>query len=59
MSTQKTTGFNSEFKSLGKLTLPAFSGTRVMMMPVILGDINSIPQELNHYKDLLKNMNII
>jgi hypothetical protein len=41
--------FESNFKELQPITLPIFTGTRVMMMPIVLGDITSIPKTLSHY----------
>jgi len=48
--------FESKFNELNKVTLPEFSGTRVMMMPLILGDLSSIPESLNHYKETFKEL---
>ncbi len=48
--------FNSEFKKVGELYLPAFSGTRVMMLPVMLGDDESIPEFLHHYKNAVSGL---
>jgi hypothetical protein len=41
--------FLSELRELGRIDFPKFSGTRVMMMPVLLGDMDSIPGDLRHY----------
>lgn len=51
-----TKKFQSKFKHLGSVKLPEFSGTRIMMMPVILGDINSIPNFLEAWNDALAEM---
>lgn len=48
--------FTSKFKHLGKIDLPEFKGTRIMMMPVILGDINSIPDFLKDWNKALENL---
>lgn len=48
--------FESKFTELTDVTLPKFSGTRVMHMPLILGDLNSIPEGLNHYKETLSQL---
>lgn len=48
--------FESKFKELEKVILPPFSNTRVMMMPLILGDLNSIPESLAHYKSTLSEL---
>ncbi len=45
--------FRSNFKLEGTVELPAFSNTRVMMMPLIIGEPNSIPDFLNHYVNCL------
>ena len=47
-------GFVSSCQSRGRVDLPAFSGTRIMMMPLILGDLSSVPEFLNHYKPTLQ-----
>jgi len=46
--------FESVFKHIGETKLPGFSGTRVMMMPIIIGDLNSIPESLAHYRETFK-----
>lgn len=48
--------FESKFNEMSKVRLPDFSGTRIMMMPLILGDLNSIPESLNHYKETFKDL---
>lgn len=48
--------FESKFTKLSTVTLPEFSGTRVMMMPLILGDLSSIPESLNHYIPTFKEL---
>lgn len=48
--------FNSTFKQVGVVNLPAFSNARVIMMPVELGNLNSIPEALNHWKDTIKDL---
>lgn len=48
--------FESKFNKLSAVTLPEFSGTRVMMMPLILGDLSSIPESLNHYLPTFKEL---
>lgn len=54
MTTQGTSNmFTSTFCYRGEVNLPAFSGTRVMMMPVRLGHIDSVPPDLAHYKDTI------
>lgn len=48
--------FESKFKELSRVRIPKFSNTRVMMMPIILGDLNSIPKSLSHYLDTFKDL---
>ena len=48
--------FHSNIVRLGEVAFPRFSGTRILMMPIILGDMDSIPQELAHYKPLLSDL---
>ncbi|NBX73760.1 MAG: hypothetical protein EBQ89_05610, partial [Alphaproteobacteria bacterium] len=43
--------FYSNFQHIGSIQLPKFSGTRVMMMPLVIGDEKTIPAFLNHWKD--------
>jgi len=42
--------FVSEFRKVGDLKLPPYSGTRVMMLPIVIGDCASIPDFLSHYR---------
>ena len=44
-------GFESRCEWCGSLTLPAFTGTRVMMLPVVIGEPASLPDELSHWRD--------
>src|ERR1700722_15952177 len=48
--------FESIFNHVGEIELPPFSGTRVMMMPLIIGDPNSIPETLSHYVKCLSGL---
>ena len=41
--------FTSEFRKVGELALPPFSGTRVMMLPIIIGERGSMPESVSHY----------
>jgi len=45
--------FESVFKAHGAVALPGFSGTRIMMMPVRLGDMSTLPDTLGPYKDVI------
>lgn len=42
--------FTSEFHKVGEVSLPPFTSTRVMMLPVVIGDRDSIPDFAAHYK---------
>lgn len=48
--------FQSCFERLDTVALPGFTGTRVMMMPVLLGDLSSIPEQLKHYRQALASL---
>jgi hypothetical protein len=48
--------FSSKFKHLGVVNLPEFKGTRIMMMPIVLGDINSIPDFLADWNKAIENL---
>lgn len=43
--------FTSTFKQVGTVTLPPFSGTRVMMLPVLIGKTETLPDFVSHYRD--------
>lgn len=42
--------FTSEYKRIGWARLPEYSGTRVMMLPVVIGDIDSLPSFVAQYR---------
>lgn len=44
--------FDSKIIELNTVEFPRFTGTRVMMMPVKIGDPESLPDELQHYASL-------
>jgi hypothetical protein len=48
--------FQSDFEKRGAIELPEFSNTRVMMMPVVLGDIESIPPSLQKWRRAMKTL---
>lgn len=50
------TSFNSQFRPLSTVDLPAFSGVRVMMMPLILGDLDSVPDSLAAWRPTLETL---
>ena len=46
--------FNSVFRKIwnsSPVAFPAFSGTRIMMMPVVLGDLRGVP---DHYSSMIQ-----
>lgn len=49
-------GFHSRFKRIGTVILPNFSGTRVQMMPIIIGDRRSLPSFLRHYEGAVNRL---
>lgn len=49
-------GFDSVFERVGEVKLPEFSGVRVMMLPVIIEDVNSLPDFVAGYKQAFKTM---
>ncbi len=48
--------FSSDFERKQEINLPEFSNTRIMMMPIMLGDTNSIPSFLDGWKPALESM---
>lgn len=48
--------FVSKFRKLGPVDMPVYSGARIMMMPVILGDLNSIPSSLDNWISALQQL---
>jgi hypothetical protein len=46
--------FNSEYAERGPVRLPNFSGIRVMMMPVVIGDIGTVP--IDGYEDAVADL---
>lgn len=49
-------GFESMFEKVGEVKLPEFSGLRVMMLPVIIGDVESLPDFVKGYKEAFKQI---
>lgn len=49
-------GFTSAFKKVGPINLPEFSGLRVMMLPVVLNDLGTVPDMLDGYRDTLAGL---
>ena len=50
------TSFKSTFCWRGTAELPNFTGTRVMMLPLVLGDESSIPDFIKHYASTLTQL---
>lgn len=48
--------FISTFHRVGSVTLPRFSGTRVMMMPLVVGELESVPDFIGHYRQVLREL---
>lgn len=48
--------FKSDLKGLGTVSLPVFTGTRVMMMPFLLEDVMSIPGNLAHWRSFIASI---
>lgn len=48
--------FYSTYKKLGYIQLPTFNGTRIMMMPLILGNLNTLPSFLNKWETVIKDL---
>jgi hypothetical protein len=48
--------FDSVFEHAGRVSLPQFSGKRVMMMPFVLGDPSSLPDDLDEYRSSLMDV---
>lgn len=49
-------GFYSDVRARGEVTFPEFTGARVMMMPVIMGERKSLPEELAQYRPLFAKL---
>lgn len=48
--------FFSNFTEMGFVSFPDFTNTRVMMMPIVIGDTTSIPPVLKHYTQMIKSI---
>lgn len=48
--------FTSKFVQLGKLNLPEYSGTRIMMMPINMNDTKSLPDNLERYRPMMEKL---
>lgn len=48
--------FSSRFWDSNRVAMPEFSGIRVMMMPVIMEDLKSLPKNIEPYFDLCDEM---
>lgn len=52
----KTNIFYSDIHEVNELILPKFSDIRILHMPFALGDLDSIPSFLNHWKSFFQSM---
>lgn len=43
--------FTSTYRALGEIDLPAFTGLRIMMLPVVIGDADSLPLDYADWRD--------
>ena len=48
--------YKSRFQKLSQITMPAFSETRVLMMPLRIDDIETVPNDLAHYKQTIQEL---
>lgn len=48
--------FESRFEKLADVVLPAYSGLRIMMMPVLIGDTQSIPDSLRIWRSTISRL---
>jgi hypothetical protein len=49
-------GFESKCEPHAIIDLPGFTGIRIMMMPVIIGDMSSMPSTLKDYENAIAQM---
>jgi len=52
----KENKFRSWFEEKGEVSLPQYSGVRVMMLPIVLGVMESIPKSIENWKGNLSNL---
>jgi hypothetical protein len=48
--------FTSTFKRLGEVQLPVFAGVRVMMMPILIGRADSVPDSIGDWRPVLSGL---
>ncbi len=48
--------FDSLCRKVGGVELPGFTGVRVMMMPVVIGDLDKVPAQLQMWQQTLKEL---
>lgn len=53
---QPSSRFFSNFIKKDITSFPAFTNTRIMMMPIVIGDLKSIPPALAHYHSMIKSV---
>lgn len=52
----KEMSFESLFELVGEVRLPEYSGLRIMMLPVIIGEDESLPEFAAKYKEAFRQM---
>lgn len=48
--------FHSDIRHVNAAKLPPFTDTRIMMMPIKIGVMGSVPASLDHYRDTLHDL---
>lgn len=48
--------FESKYKEVGKITFPEFKNLRIMMMPFMMNDLDTLPDHLEHWKSTIKQL---
>lgn len=48
--------FESRFAHLGAVDIPSNTDTRIMMMPLVLGDMTSVPDTLSPWRDTIRSL---
>lgn len=56
MKEKETRNFESCFELVGEVELPEFSGVRVMMLPILIGEVESLPDFVENYKALFRTL---
>lgn len=48
--------FESRLKEVGKVNFPDYTGIRILQMPIIMGDLDSIPDNMSHWKEAIDQL---